>query len=76
MKAFVQVGAAGRLADGMQVQSPQFCFERVNFLKMSGVLTQPLRQQRMRGRTRFELNQFELNQRIGRQINIFARSDS
>jgi hypothetical protein len=39
MKAFVQVGAAGRLADGMQVQSPQFCFERVYFLKMGTVLT-------------------------------------
>ena len=62
MKAFVNVGAAGGLAYGVKVQSPEVRFERMDLFEMRWAFAEPLRQARLGRRSRIELNQ-----RIGRQ---------
>ena len=66
MKAFMDVRTARRLADGVQIQAPEFGFERVNLFEVRGALAKPTGQARL-GR----LTRFELDQRIGRQL-IFS----
>jgi len=70
-KTLVHIGTARRLTNGVQVQPAKLRFQGVNFFEVRCVLAKPLGQARMRGRAGFELNQ-----RIGLQLSIFARSDS
>ena len=59
----MQVGAAGRFADGVKIQPPQFGLQGVDFRKVRSAFPQPLGQTWDRGPARLELNQ-----RIGRQL--------
>jgi hypothetical protein len=46
MKALVDIGAPRRLANGMQIQTPQLDFQVVEGFKMSAAFSRPLRQPR------------------------------
>jgi hypothetical protein len=67
VETFVHIGAAGRFADGVEIQAAEPGLERVYLLEMSRSLAQPFRKTGLRGRTRFELNE-----RIERQFSIFS----
>ena len=48
METFVDIGAAGRFADGVQVALPQTCFQLVNGFEMRPAFAQPFRESGLR----------------------------
>lgn len=64
----MQVGAAGRLANRVKTQSPQFRFQSVHFVRVSRALAEPFGETGAGERARFDLDQGL----SGIQISIFA----
>jgi len=71
MKAFVEIRAARRFANGMKIQTANLSFERMHGLMMRCTLAKPLGQAGLRRRSSAELNQLSWAG-IELQLNIFA----
>ncbi len=66
----MHVRASRGFAHRVQIQPPEFSLELVNRWKMRGAIAQPFRKARLRKRLRSQI--FKWDERVGRQLSIFA----